>query len=167
MQLPSMQLTSTRLHFLPFPSKQEPLVVQVNPKRGHINNYLESSLDRDTNWEGIWDDSQENIVKIILERRSETWVQVGNVPSPSIIYTYEQQHRNSPLVYPILSLFCEGHQLVRGERKFKRRLEEIDSGIPTWQLSTGWTSRRLIKGTQNEWTNVGVVFAKTIKGRRP
>jgi len=41
MWLPSTQLTFTRLPSMPLLSKQQALVVQVNPNPGDIKNYLE------------------------------------------------------------------------------------------------------------------------------
>jgi len=51
---------------------QEAVVVPVSPKSGDIKNYLEWRLDRDTDREAMSDDLREDIVRIILERMSET-----------------------------------------------------------------------------------------------
>jgi len=52
--------------------KNEAVVVHVNPKPSDIKNYLEWRLDRDTDREAMSDDLREDIVRIILEKMSDT-----------------------------------------------------------------------------------------------
>ena len=52
--------------------KQGAVVVHVNPNPGDIKNYLEWRLDRDTDREAMSDDLREDIVRIILEKMSDS-----------------------------------------------------------------------------------------------
>jgi len=52
--------------------KQEGVVLHVNPKSGDIKNYLEWRLDKDTDREAMSDDLREDIVRIILEKMSDS-----------------------------------------------------------------------------------------------
>ena len=52
--------------------KNEAVVVHVNPKPSDIKNYLEWRLDRDTDREAMSDGLREDIVRIILEKMSDT-----------------------------------------------------------------------------------------------
>ena len=52
--------------------KKEVVVVHVNPQPGDVKNYLEWRLDRDTDREAMSDDLREDIVRIILEKMSDS-----------------------------------------------------------------------------------------------
>ena len=52
--------------------KKEAVVIPINPKPGDIKNYLEWRLGRDTEREAMNDELREDIVRIILEKMSNT-----------------------------------------------------------------------------------------------
>ena len=51
---------------------REVVMVHVNPEPGDIKNYLECRLDKDADREAMSDDLREDIVRIILEKMSDS-----------------------------------------------------------------------------------------------
>ena len=73
------------------------VVIPISPNTDDIRNYLKMRFDRDTDPEAMNDDLRADIVRIILDKISDMWVEAFSISTPSMIYTYLRFYIDSSL----------------------------------------------------------------------
>ena len=73
------------------------VVMLISPNTDDIRSYLEMRLDEDANPEAMSDDLRANIMRILLDKVSDTYVEALSIPTLSMVYTYLQLHADSSL----------------------------------------------------------------------
>jgi len=66
------------------------VVIPISPNPDDIQNYVEMRLDRDAEPEAMTDDLRADIVRGILEKVSDMYVQPFPISTPSMMHTYQR-----------------------------------------------------------------------------
>ena len=73
------------------------VVIPITPNTDDVRCYLEMRLDGDAYPEAMDDDLRGDIVRIILEKLSDMWVEAFRISTLSMIYTYIRLYADSSL----------------------------------------------------------------------
>ena len=63
-------------------------MIPISPNPDDIRNYVKRRLDRDTEPEAMSSDLRADIVRVILEKISDTYVGPFRIPTLSMMHTY-------------------------------------------------------------------------------
>jgi len=64
------------------------VVIPISPNKGDIRNYLKMRLDGDADPEAMSDDLRADIVRVVLEKISDMYVEAFSVSTLPMVYTY-------------------------------------------------------------------------------
>ena len=109
----SQESPSTRIFFTGRPHVREDIqryfamvaVIPISPNKDDIRNYLEMRIDGDAEPEAMSNDLRADIVRVILEKISDMYVEPFRVSTLLIIYTYQRLCVDSSLFRSISTPF--------------------------------------------------------------